>query len=117
MAKMSKSNGLKPTAARIVSVLDSAREPLTRDEIAALAAISRPTVSSAVEELDATGLISKTKQGQGTTVGRRPELISLSRDTGVLLTVDISHTAIRLAVADPLGEFISEGSDDRYVEK
>jgi predicted NBD/HSP70 family sugar kinase len=75
--------------------------PRTRAELTVLTGLSRPTVSAALAELTANGLvIEEVKPSTGPLGGRPASVIRLSRAAGLVVGLDIGRRHIRVAVAD-----------------
>lgn len=92
--------GVGPTARRVAAVL-RARGPRTRAELIGLTGLSRPTISAALGDLTAAGLLSEeTGPPTGPTGGRPASVFRLARGAGLAVGVDIGRRHIRVAVAD-----------------
>jgi len=75
------------------------RGPVSRAQIAADTALSRATVSSVVDELQASGLV--LEEGPGPTqAGRPPALVRLNHRAGTALGIDFGKRHLRVVVAD-----------------
>jgi predicted NBD/HSP70 family sugar kinase len=86
------------------SVLDEVlrRGRVTRAEVAADTGISKPTVSAAIERLQAAGLLSPT----GTRTGRRGRVATyyeLATTAGWVLALDVDHDGVHTRSADLAG--------------
>ncbi|MGY0235616.1 ROK family protein [Longispora urticae] len=91
---------LGQTARRVVDVL-RAHGARTRAELISLAGLSRPTVSAALADLAATGLLTEDAPGTTGPAGGRPAAVfRLSRAAGLAVGVDIGRRHLRVAVAD-----------------
>ena len=87
--------------------LIAAGRAATRADLSRLTGLARSTVSQRVELLLRSGLL--TDGGDGpSTGGRRPSLLSLNADFGVVLGADIGATHCRMAVADLAGQIIDQ---------
>ena len=83
------------------------RRPAGRRELAHRTGLSRPTVSSVVEELTQTGIVQEhaaRESPQQRRAGRPPQLLSLVRDAAFAIGLDFGHDHVRIAVCDLSGE-------------
>jgi predicted NBD/HSP70 family sugar kinase len=78
------------------------RRQISRAELASLTGLSRATVSVRVDKILESGLI--IESGTGTsTGGRRPVMLTLNPEAGVILAADLGATHCHVAVADLTG--------------
>jgi len=85
-------------AARRVAEVLRGRGPGTRAELVSVTGLSRPTVGSALSELDRAGLI---LEEPGASAGGRPAgVFRLTRKAGLAIGIDIGRRHLRVAVAD-----------------
>jgi len=80
--------------------------PVSRTTLAQISGLAPSTVSVRVEELILGGLLTESTDGQSSG-GRRPRLLQLRADGGVVLAADLGTTHARFAVADMLGRLIT----------
>jgi predicted NBD/HSP70 family sugar kinase len=75
--------------------------PRTRAELVTLTGLSRPTVSSALTDLNELGLLTEQLGAAAKPIGGRPaSVLRLTRRAGVAVGADIGRRHIRVAVAD-----------------
>jgi predicted NBD/HSP70 family sugar kinase len=87
--------------ARRVAETLRAYGPRTRAELVSLTGLSRPTVSSALVDLTAAGLVSEQLGAAPRPIGGRPaSVVRLTRHAGLALGVDIGRRHVRVAIAD-----------------
>ncbi len=85
-------------AARRVAEVLRGRGPGTRAELISITGLSRPTVGTALSELDRAGLIA---EEPGASAGGRPAgVFRLTRKAGLAVGIDIGRRHLRVAVAD-----------------
>ncbi|MET8982419.1 ROK family protein [Streptomyces sp. NPDC004539] len=91
---------LSESAGAVFAVL-AASGDATRPRLAQLAGLSKPTVSSAVAELETAGLAARTGTTHGAT-GRAAAVYRLGPAAGTVLAVDLgsTHTAVRACTLD-----------------
>lgn len=91
---------LSESAGAVFTVLAEAGD-VTRPRLAQLAGLSKPTVSSAVAELESAGLAARTGTTSGTT-GRSAAVYRIGPAAGTVLAVDLgsTHTAVRACTLD-----------------
>lgn len=91
---------LTDSARTVFTVLAGARSA-TRPQLASLAGLSKPTVSSAVAELEGAGLAARSGTAHGTT-GRSAAVYRLGPASGSALAVDLgsTYTAVRGCALD-----------------
>ncbi len=96
------------------------RQPASRKELIALSGLSRPTVSSLVEELVEAGIIEEAP-AQGCSSprnsGRPPRLLSLVRRAAYAIGLDFGHDHVGIAVCDLAGELVTHGSSPADVDR
>jgi predicted NBD/HSP70 family sugar kinase len=93
-------HGLNKAALRVADALKVAG-PSTRARIGEITGLSRPTVSSAVAELNDRGLIDNDdNDAADQPLGRPAEVIRLSRGAGLIVGVDIGRRHIQVVLAD-----------------
>jgi predicted NBD/HSP70 family sugar kinase len=71
--------------------------PATRPQLCAALGLSRPTLSSAIAELDRVGFVDKIGEVQGS-FGRKAAMYRLGAGTGHVIAVDAGSTHVRLRV-------------------
>jgi N-acetylglucosamine repressor len=81
------------------------QEELSRADIARLTQLTRPTVSSIVNELIAENLVVETGMGPSAG-GKRPTLLAIDFDAHQIITADISSQAFRGALVNLRGDVI-----------
>jgi predicted NBD/HSP70 family sugar kinase len=84
----------------------------TRPQLAAACALSKPTVSTAMAELEAAGLVARDGTAHGST-GRSAAVYRLSRDAGYVLAVDHGHTQVSFRAIALDGTLLDEGQTTR----
>ena len=85
------------------------RQPASRTDLARRTGLSRPTVSSVVEELNQTGIVQEHAAPDSShqrSAGRPPQLLSLVRDAAFAIGLDFGHDHVRIAVCDLSGELV-----------
>ena len=70
--------------------------PITRPQLGALLALSKPTMSAAVAELGALGLVASVGRQEGT-VGRRASIYGLGPAAGYVIGIDVRSALVRAA--------------------
>lgn len=80
---------------------------LTQVELAAATGLSTATVSTLVRELLAAGVVEATTT---TRSGRRAQLVTLAKQVGLVLGVQIGHRHLRVALSDFSNEVLAEQS-------
>jgi predicted NBD/HSP70 family sugar kinase len=83
---------------------------VSRARIARLTGLSKPTVSSVVQDLEACGLVREQGQLSGN-VGRPSTLYEVNPRAGYVLGVDVGGSKIRAGIADLYGEVVAEVTD------
>jgi glucokinase len=94
-----------------VGLLNLVREhgPISRAALANLAHLSKPTVSSIMDELIRRELVVEEGLGKsGVTGGKRPTLVRFNKRNGYLIAVELGGTEIRLALTDLEGTILDE---------
>jgi DNA-binding transcriptional ArsR family regulator len=81
-------------------------EPLSRADLVRRTQISKPTVSSLIEELRDRGLISEIGTGPARS-GRKPILLRFESDRRRFLAFELGRVSFRIAVADLKGRILS----------
>lgn len=81
--------------------------PVTRPQIAAACGVSRPTVFTAIQDLEGRGLLREVGQQSGSP-GRSATLYEVSPDAGILAALDIGGSNLRVAVTDLRGKPLVE---------
>jgi predicted NBD/HSP70 family sugar kinase len=81
-------------------------EPLSRADLVRRTQISKPTVSSLIDELLERGLISEIGAGPSRS-GRKPILLRFESDRRRLLAFEMGRAAFRIALADLKGRILS----------
>ncbi|HEY2578936.1 MAG TPA: ROK family protein [Streptosporangiaceae bacterium] len=77
--------------------------PCSRAELARASGLSKPTVSLALANVEASGLVQEAGQRTGVP-GRSAKLFEIRPDAGLVLGLDIGHEYVRGALADLAGE-------------
>ena len=95
--------------ALLVALVAQERQ-VSRADLARLAGLSRSTVSLRVDEILKTGLIMESGNGPSTG-GRRPVVLTVNPDVGVVLAADLGATHCHIAVADLAGNPLALHSD------
>src|SRR5215216_3559045 len=99
--------------ARIIDQI-RAHTAISRAELTEAVGLSRQTVSAAVVQLIAAGLVSE-RPGAPGGQGRRPKLLSLSGAGGTVAAVQVEAQGLRVITANLVGEL--ETHPDVYVER
>jgi glucokinase len=81
--------------------------PTSRVDVAETTGLSKPTVSSIVEELVSAGLVHSTGRTQGS-VGRTAALFEVNPAVGHVVGVDLGGTKVRAALCDLFGTILAE---------
>ncbi len=81
--------------------------PTSRTDVAQATGLSKPTVSSIVEDLVVSGLVQPQGQTQGN-VGRTATLYEVNPDAGHVVGVDLGGTKVRAALCDVFGTILAE---------
>ena len=88
--------------ARIVDQIRTSEE-ISRAELTEAVGLSRQTVSAAVAQLIAAGLV-KERQGSPGGHGRRPKMLSLSGAAGKVAAIQVEAYRLRVTTANLIGE-------------
>ena len=102
-----------------IELLNLIREhgPVSRAGLAKLSRLSKPTVSSLVEDLIRRSLV--VEEGPGTSGargGKIPTLVNFNAACGLLVAVDIGSDCIRAAVTDLEGNIVDRAATPTCVE-
>src|SRR5947199_10559986 len=87
------------------------RQPASRTDLSRLTGLSRPTISSLVDELVQAGIVEEHAEAeapQRRQTGRPPQLLSLVRGAGFAIGLDFGHNHLRVAVSDLSGEAVPD---------
>ncbi len=84
----------------------------TRPQLAAACALSKPTVSTAMAELESAGLVARDGTAHGST-GRSAAVYRLSAASGFVLAVDHGHTQVSFRAIALDGTLLDEGQSTR----
>ncbi len=96
-----------------IGLLNLIREqgPISRAELAKLSALSKPTVSSQVENLIRKNLVVERGPGKsGHRGGKKPTLIEFNGDFGRLVAVEVDASGIRIVLTDLEGKVIDRAT-------
>ncbi|MFF6782981.1 ROK family protein [Streptomyces sp. NPDC012510] len=99
-------------SARAVFAVLAASSTATRPQLATGARLSKPTVSSAVAELEAAGLAARSGTLNGGT-GRSAAVYDLGRAAGGVLAVDLGPAVTRARLCALDGTLLAEGTGSR----
>lgn len=91
--------GLSKTGLRLADAL-RVSGPSTRARLAEISGLSRPTVSTALDELTKHGLLAAASVGSARGAGRPAKLVRLSRRAGLALGIDIGRRHVQVVLAD-----------------
>jgi predicted NBD/HSP70 family sugar kinase len=83
----------------------------SRNDVARLTGLSRPTVSTLVDELESAGIVHQHAErdaGRPRPTGRPPMYVSLAPDAAFAVGLDFGHTHIRAGVCDLSGAPIAD---------
>ena len=97
-----KENNLRLVLATIIE-----HEPLSRADIVRHTHISKPGISSLIDDLLGRGIISEIGEGQSSG-GRKPILLKFNSDLRYFLAFEIGRTGYRVAVSDLKGGFVGQ---------
>ncbi|UCF97602.1 MAG: ROK family transcriptional regulator [Spirochaetaceae bacterium] len=97
-----KENNLRLVLATIIQ-----HEPLSRADIVRHTHISKPAISSLIDDLLARGIVSEIGEGQSSG-GRKPILLRFNSDLRYFLAFEMGRTGFRVAVSDLKGSFVGE---------
>jgi predicted NBD/HSP70 family sugar kinase len=84
--------------------------PLTRSRVATLTGLSKPTVSSIVDDLVEADVVQETGRTSGG-VGRTATLYQVDGRTAYVIGIDLGGTKINAAAADLYGEVVAERTE------
>jgi glucokinase len=98
---------VRSSAQKVLSFLLVAAEPVTRPEVALACQLSRPTVFSAMKQLEDLQLVSDVGQRSGVP-GRSASLYELRADAALVAGIDIGGSNLRVALADGRGRLLAE---------
>jgi predicted NBD/HSP70 family sugar kinase len=90
-------NGFTTSAKAVFRAL-FVQGPATRPQLCAELGLSRPTMSTSIEDLDRVGYVEKIGQVQGP-LGRKASVYRLGRGAGHVVAVDAGSTHVRLRVS------------------
>jgi predicted NBD/HSP70 family sugar kinase len=90
----------------LLVALVSEQRQVSRADLARLAGLSRSTVSLRVDEILKTGLIRESGNGPSTG-GRKPVVLTINPEVGVVLGVDLGATHCHVAAADLAGDTLA----------
>ncbi|MDN0197831.1 ROK family protein [Streptomyces sp. S.PNR 29] len=99
-------------SARVVFAVLAAAGTATRPQLAAGAGLSKPTVSTAVAELEAADLAAHSGTASGGT-GRSAAVYRLGPAAGAVLAVDLGPAETRVRACALDGTLLAEGTDSR----
>ncbi|MGW1669733.1 ROK family transcriptional regulator [Streptomyces sp. NPDC002324] len=99
-------------SARAVFAVLAASSTATRPQLATGARLSKPTVSTAVAELEAAGLVARSGTLSGGT-GRSAAVYDLGAAAGAVLAVDLGPSVTRARVCALDGTLLAEGTGSR----
>ena len=100
-------NGSVSAVQRVLAYLLKQRAPVTRPEVAAACQLSRPSVFTAIEKLEAAGLAAAVGQLSGKP-GRSADLFEVPLSAGALLAIDVGGSNLRAAASDLRGNGLAE---------
>ncbi|MBS1813257.1 MAG: ROK family protein [Acidobacteria bacterium] len=98
-AQPSRPAHLRQANSRTLLRLARMHAPCSRADLVRLSGLSAPTVTAAIADLEAAGLIENVGEGQSSG-GRPPELLRFRADHGYVAGVDIGGTRLRMILAD-----------------
>ncbi len=108
-------SGARPLAAPLLKLIWEERS-ISRAEIARRAGLSRSTVTEAVRDLLATGLVIESGIGE-TTGGRKPIMLEFVDDAGVIIGLDIGATHVAAALINLRGQVMDWTSHPHPVRE
>jgi predicted NBD/HSP70 family sugar kinase len=94
------------TASRVLEHLLEQTQPTTRPVVARALELSRPTVFAAFERLESLGIVEAVGQNTGSP-GRSATLYEIARGAGLVGSVDIGGSNVRVAIADVRGQILA----------
>lgn len=108
---------------QVLACLLEQTDPVTRPDLAAACGLSRPTVFSAMDRLEALRIVEPVGQSTGRP-GRSPVLYKVGLGAGLLAAIDIGGSNVRVALTDVRGHILAElreptapGGGERIVEQ
>lgn len=106
MRKATNANTMKERNKRLV--LDLIRQAkLSRAEIAAVTGLTKPAVSVIIEDLICRGIVLETPSTV-TSVGRRPLILTLNKDAGYAIGVNITRLVFTVGLINLHGEILNQ---------
>jgi glucokinase len=97
-----KENNLRLVLATIIQ-----QEPLSRADIVRHTHISKPAISSLIDDLLGRGIVSEIGEGQSSG-GRKPILLRFNSELRYYLAFEMGRTGFRVAVSDLKGSFVGQ---------
>lgn len=82
--------------------------PLSRTQIGTLTGLSKPTASQLLARLEAAGLVVPVGTTAGGGPGPNAQLYQVNPAAGYVAGIDVTNTAVRIAIADITGEILAE---------
>lgn len=109
----------KRTRDQVLETLTRAGGGLTRAELGARTGLSASAVSDCVHSLRADGLVVEHvgDAAAGSRRGRRPTVISLAGNDGVVVGIDLGHEHVTAAVATMAGAILSQCTETLDVDR
>ncbi len=92
---------------RVLAFLFDQSAPVTRPFIATACALSRPTIFTAMERLERSGLVTEVGRRSGEP-GRSATLYEIAPAAGIVVGLDIGGSNLRVSVADIRGTLLAE---------
>ena len=96
---------VKENNLRLVLATAISHEPLSRADIVRFTHISKPAISSLIDDLLKRGIISEIGEGRSSG-GRKPILLRFNSDLRYYLAFEMGRTGYRIAVSDLKGRFV-----------
>jgi predicted NBD/HSP70 family sugar kinase len=87
--------------------LPNRHEPLSRADIVRHTHISKPAISSLIDDLLGRGIVSEIGEGQSSG-GRKPILLKFQSDLRYFLAFEMGRTGFRVAISDLKGRFVGQ---------
>jgi predicted NBD/HSP70 family sugar kinase len=97
-----KENNLRLVLSTIIK-----QEPLSRADIVRYTHISKPAISSLIDDLLGRGIVNEIGEGQSSG-GRKPILIKFKSDLRYFLAFEMGRTGFRVAISDLKGRFVGQ---------
>ncbi|MFI5734947.1 ROK family protein [Kribbella sp. NPDC051587] len=95
------------TRSQVLALLSQSGSGLTRGDLSLMTGLSASAISDCVGSLRESGLIAESAAGpQQSARGRRPTVITLADDNGIVIGMDVDHTQVTVAVADIKGDIL-----------